>query len=123
MGVGVCGRRVALLVGSASVIAAFGAVLGTTPPTATTAAECPPGESLEFRTGVCVPAPPKSIVEITPDEFDGVPEVDGVPCTGGNSYECIGLGEESIAAGPTPSPTSSFSGEVTTTSADAKPAH
>lgn len=90
---------------------------------ASTATHCPPGESLDFRTDVCVPTPPSNIVQITPDEYGSLPEVDGVPCTGGNSNECIGLAEESAAAGPTPSPSSSFSGEVTTTSSEAAPPH
>jgi hypothetical protein len=44
------------------------------------------------------------LVAITTSDFGGPPEVDGVPCTGGNSYECIGLAEESLGQGLTSSP-------------------
>jgi hypothetical protein len=39
----------------------------------------------------------------------GLPEINGIPCTGGNSGQCIGLGEEQQAMGPQPVPHSSVS--------------
>jgi hypothetical protein len=50
-----------------------------------------------------------SVVQMTTAEFGGVPEIDGVPCTGHNSYECIGLGEEQLVQGPAPSARSTVS--------------
>jgi len=41
-------------------------------------------------------------LEITTEPWVGLSEIDGVLCTGNNSYECIGLAEESQAA-PRPS--------------------
>jgi hypothetical protein len=61
-------------------------VMATRSPTISVSVKCPAGESDDTFTGVCVP------------------EVDGVPCAGGNSYEWIGLTEESLGQGPTPSP-------------------
>ena len=109
-------RRPARWIAGVTLAAAFVGLLLTPSPTASTASECPPEESVDFSTGVCVPPPPKDIVEITPGPSGGLPEIDGVECTGHNSYECIGLAEESQAAGPTPTPHSSFGGGAPPTS-------
>ena len=115
MEVGIRARRVSLLAASASLAAAFFCVLATSPLTAPTVGACGLGTSLNFRTGVCTPNPPSGGVQITTDSFGGLPEIDGVECTGHNTGECIGLAEESQAAGSAPSPTSTFSGEATPT--------
>ena len=39
----------------------------------------------------------------------GLPEINGIPCTGGNSGQCIGLSEEQQAEGPMAVPHSSVS--------------
>jgi hypothetical protein len=66
---------------------------------------CPAGETEDLYTGVCMP----HIVPNSPQITFGtgpnpLPEVDGIPCTGQNSYECLGLAEEPPT--PSPSPTS-----------------
>ena len=48
------------------------------------------------------PAAPSDNLEITTEPWVGLSEIDGVLCTDNNSYECIGLAEESQAA-PRPS--------------------
>ena len=67
---------------------------------------CPGGEEEDQFTGVCVPhtVPNSSFSTISgnPD----LPAVDGVPCTGHNSGQCIGLSEESEDLGPQPVPRS-----------------
>jgi hypothetical protein len=98
-------RRRLRLGGVAAVLAmGFIAVFATLLPATSIAVKCPPGESEDLFTGVCVPELSPSIVEMTTAVFDGVPRIDGVPCTGHNSYECIGLAEEQQAVGPTPTP-------------------
>jgi hypothetical protein len=77
-------------------------------------AACPGGESEDVYTGNCTP----ELVPNSPEPFEGsssipgnpsLPAVDGIPCTGGNSGECIGLSEEQQAQGPMPVPNSSVS--------------
>ena len=42
------------------------------------------GEVQDAATGMCMPAPAEG----------SVPEIQGIPCTGHNTGQCIGLGEE-----------------------------
>jgi hypothetical protein len=42
------------------------------------------GDVQDPATGVCMPAPAQG----------SLPEIQGIPCTGANTGECIGLGEE-----------------------------
>lgn len=79
-------------------------------PTAT-AEKCTAGETLDPATNICMPALPANIVAETTPPGGGLPEVDGVPCTGQNSYECMGLGEQELAAGPTPNASSTLTAE------------
>lgn len=79
-------------------------------PSAPTFAACPTGESEDLYTGVCVP----EMVPNSPSPFGmtspgGLPEVSGIPCTGANSGQCIGLAEEQEAQGPMPVPHSTVS--------------
>jgi len=105
-------RRLLLAAGIAAVLTAIAlGVLSARPPVASILVQCGTEESEDTFTGVCVPRQATSIVEITTSDFAGVPEVDGVPCTGGNSYECIGLAEESLGQGPTPSPSSTLTAQ------------
>jgi hypothetical protein len=103
-------RRLLLAGGFAVAIAAAPAVAAFTVPThaAPAVASCPNGESEDTFTGECTP-------ELVPNspEFQsspgGLPSVDGIPCSGGNSGQCIGLSEDEQAAGPIAVPHSSVS--------------
>jgi hypothetical protein len=106
---------------TATAMAIFFGVLATVSPVVAFSAKCPAGESEDLYTGVCVPELSPSIIELTPSVFGGAPAVDGVVCTGHNTYECIGLGEESLAAGPTPSANATVSAQTDTPAASAPP--
>jgi hypothetical protein len=103
-------RRLILAGGFAVAIAAAPAVAAFTVPTAAapSVAACPNGESEDIYTGECTP-------EMVPNspEFQsspgGLPSVDGIPCTGANSGQCIGLSEDQQAAGPIAVPHSTVS--------------
>jgi hypothetical protein len=107
-------RRLILAGGFAVAIAAAPAVAMFAVPTnagsAPSVSACAGGETEDQFTNICVP----DIVPNSP-EFNstspvgGLPEVGGIPCTGHNSGECIGLGEEENAAGPIAVPHSSVS--------------
>jgi len=88
----------------------FAAVSGT--PAASAQTQCPPGEAVDTFTAVClpylVPNSPSAGVTSIPGN-PSLPAVDGIPCTGANTGECIGLSEEQQAAGPAPVPRSSVS--------------
>ena len=74
-------------------------------------AQCPGGEEEDQFTGICVPhTVPNSgsTFSSIPGNPD-LPAVDGIPCTGHNSGQCIGLAEESEAMGPQPVPRSTVS--------------
>jgi hypothetical protein len=74
-------------------------------------AQCPSGEEEDLFTGACVP----HTVPNSGASFSGIPgnpdlpSIDGVPCTGHNSGQCIGLAEESEDMGPQPVPRSTVS--------------
>jgi hypothetical protein len=74
-------------------------------------AQCPAGEEEDQFTGSCIP----HTVPNSGSSFSSIPgnpdlpAVDGVPCTGHNSGQCIGLSEESEAMGPEPVPHSTVS--------------
>ncbi|MCV7226841.1 intersectin-EH binding protein Ibp1 [Mycolicibacterium komossense] len=109
-------RKVLLFSGIAATVTVIvlGALAVMAPVTAISA-KCPVGESEDLFTEVCVPELSPSIIELTPSVFGGAPEVDGVPCTGHNSYECIGLAEESLGSGAStvsaPNPAAMVSGQ------------
>jgi hypothetical protein len=63
-------------------------------------AQCPGGEEEDQFTGVCVPhTVPNSGASFSsiPGNPD-LPAVDGIPCTGHNSGQCIGLAESEAGA-------------------------
>jgi hypothetical protein len=103
-------RRLIVAGGFAIAIAAAPVTaLAFLPPVAPVAS-CPAGESEDLYTDVCVP-------EVSPNVPGGnwpsgnqspLPEVRGIPCTGGNTGECIGL-QESEAGTPVVRPHSSLS--------------
>jgi hypothetical protein len=108
-------RRWLLVAGLAAVlVAVILGVLATVSSPTSMSAKCPAGESEDLFTGMCVPELSPAIVQMTAQDFGEAPAVDGVPCTGHNSYECIGLAEESQGAGPTPSATSELTAQTET---------
>ena len=91
----------AVAIAAAPGVAAFAIpVTGGSAPTITA---CAGGETEDMFTNVCVP----DLVPNSPDfsstaPVGGLPEVSGIPCTGHNSGECIGLSEEQQAPLVTP---------------------
>lgn len=88
-------RRLVHAGGFAVAIAAAPAIAASTVPTtaAWVGAACPNGESADVFTGSCTP----ELVPNSPalqESSGGLPSVDGIPCTGGNSGQCIGLSED-----------------------------
>jgi hypothetical protein len=78
-------------------------------------AECPLGETEDLFTGTdqCIPEiapnvsggnwptptpvpPPGGLSYSTPGDPNSIPEINGVPCTGHNAGECIGLEEDQV---------------------------
>src|SRR5829696_4069366 len=105
------GRRLLIAGGFAVAIAAAPAIAIVAVPTnsAPTIAACPGGESEDTFTGVCVPDLVPNSPEVGETSPGGLPEVDNIPCTGGNSGQCIGLSEEEQSEGPMAVPHSSVS--------------
>jgi hypothetical protein len=103
-------RRLILAGGFAVAVAAAPAIVAFATPTtsAPSVAACPAGESEDTFTNVCVPdvVPNSPQFQTTPGEL---PQIDGIPCTGANSGQCIGLAEEQQAEGPQPIPRSTVS--------------
>ncbi|TGD84091.1 intersectin-EH binding protein Ibp1 [Mycolicibacterium sp. CH28] len=64
-------------------------------------AECPAGQTANPATGACeaLPegTPPGEVSFSTPGDANSLPEVQGIPCTGANTGQCIGLQEEQQA--------------------------
>jgi hypothetical protein len=103
-------RRLILAGGFAVAIAATPAVAVVALPThSPTIAACPGGESEDTFTGECVPDLVPNSPEAGETSPGGLPEINNIPCTGANSGQCIGLGEEQQAQGPMPVPHSSVS--------------
>jgi hypothetical protein len=84
-------RRLVLAGGFALAIAAAPAIAAFTTPLLAPSfgAACPIGESEDTFTAVCTP----DVVPNSPAPQGGLPEVNGIPCTGANSGQCIGLSE------------------------------
>ena len=109
-------RRLILAGGFALAVAAAPAVALVAQPAhpapATSLADCNSGEEADVFTTTCTPM-------LVPNSTEGaftanaanpdIPEINGIPCTGGDSGACIGLAENAEAAGPQPVPTSTFS--------------
>ena len=103
-------RRLILAGGFAVAVAAAPAIAVVTIPSASVPlAQCPTGEEEDLYTGTCVPhTVPNSPLSSIPGNPD-LPSVEGVPCTGHNSGQCIGLAEEAQDLGPAPVPHSTVS--------------
>jgi hypothetical protein len=87
------------------------AVFAVPTPDAAPMAQCPAGEEPDNFTAVCVPhlVPNAGLPFQTIPGNPDIPSVMGIPCTGHNSGQCIGLGEEQQAMGPQPVPQSTVS--------------
>ncbi len=94
-------QRMALAGGFALAVAAAPLMAALAVPVAGPAvAECPAGQSANPETGACevLPAtPPGEVSFSTPGDPNSLPEVQGIPCTGANTGQCIGLQEEQQA--------------------------
>jgi hypothetical protein len=115
------GRRILLAGGLSIAIAAAPAaafVMTSGAPAGSTAA-CPAGEVEDIYIGECIPelAPNTpggtyptpagtGITSSTPGDSESLPEVQGIPCTGANTGQCIGLQEDQV---PSVEPRSSIS--------------
>ena len=106
----------AVAVAAAPIVAALSGAVQQ--PSSTPLADCPPGQSLDVLSDSCkpdseVPGPIEnpinpeneqlqtgSITGSQPGEVGRLPEVNGIPCNGGNTGLCIGLTEinESLGA-------------------------
>ncbi|KWX24774.1 intersectin-EH binding protein Ibp1 [Mycolicibacterium wolinskyi] len=106
-------RRLIVVGGFAAAIAAAPAITAFTIP-ATALAACPSGETEDTFTGVCVPDLVPNSPEFTSAPGQ-LPQIDGIPCTGANSGQCIGLAEEQEAQGPQPVPQSTVGSSPTAT--------
>jgi hypothetical protein len=105
-------RRLILAGGFAVAVAAAPAIAVFTVPSASVPlAQCPAGEEEDTFTGVCVPhtVPNSGAVFSSIPGNPSLPAIDGIPCTGHNSGQCIGLAEEAEAMGPQPVPRSTVS--------------
>jgi hypothetical protein len=106
-------RRLLLAGGFAIAIAITPAVALVAQPThSVPLAACDAGEEEDTFTTVCTPF----MVPNSPEGFTttaanpDIPEINGVPCTGGRSSgACIGLAENDADMGPQPVPTSTIS--------------
>ena len=107
-------RRLILAGGFAVAIAAAPAAamfaVPTTGSSAPSITACPGGEIEDQFTNICVPdIVPNSPAFQSTSPVGGLPEISGIPCTGRNSGECIGLAEEQQAEGPIAVPHSEVS--------------
>lgn len=109
-------RRIVLAGGFALAIAAAPAVAAFTAPVPASGpsvlASCSGGEEADSFTGNCIPHTVPSSPFSTPAGNPDIPEIDGIPCTGANSGQCIGLAEDAPQYVP---PTSSESNSPTVT--------
>jgi hypothetical protein len=105
-------KRLILAGGFAVAVAVAPAIAVFAVPSASSPlAQCPGGEEEDQFTGSCIP----HTVPNSGSSFSSIPgnpdlpSIDGVPCTGHDSGQCIGLAEESEAQGPLPVPRSTVS--------------
>jgi hypothetical protein len=80
----------------AAIAAPAVAAFGLTPVPGSAVAACASGEDEDQFTGECTPfLVPNSPSPFTTDAANpDIPEIDGIPCTGRNSGQCIGLAED-----------------------------
>ncbi|WP_319455011.1 MULTISPECIES: intersectin-EH binding protein Ibp1 [unclassified Mycobacterium] len=89
-------RRLILTGGFAVAVAAAPAVAALAVPSAPapSVAACPNGEIEDTFTTTCTPELVPNSPEFGSTSQGGLPSVDGIPCTGANSGQCIGLSED-----------------------------
>ncbi|KAA0109300.1 intersectin-EH binding protein Ibp1 [Mycolicibacterium sp. P1-5] len=80
-------QRIALTGSFALAVAAAPALAVVAVPSAGPVAACPPGQVVNAATGLCE-------VQPSTGPQGGLPEVQGIPCTGANTGQCIGLQQE-----------------------------
>jgi len=83
-------RRLILAGGFAVAVAAAPALAVVTVPSAGPIAACPAGQAVNPATGGCE-------VQPATGPQGGLPQVQGIPCTGANTGQCIGLQQEQQA--------------------------
>jgi len=95
-------RRLILAGGFALAITAAPAVAAFAVPSAPapSVAACPNGEIEDTFTNICTPELVPNSPESGSASQGGLPSVDGVPCTGANSGQCIGLSEDAPSYAP-----------------------
>ena len=119
-------QRVVLAGGFALAIVAAPIVTALADSPAPAVASCPAGETLDTASGACKPVTDQTVPSLNPIEPGGqplqpnsitssqpgnvgeVPEVDGIPCTGSNNGQCIGLTENNATV-TIPQPKTSIS--------------
>jgi hypothetical protein len=89
-------RRLILAGGFALAVAAAPAIAAVAGPanTGTPVAACPAGEEEDLYTTMCIPHTVPSSPFTTSAANPDIPMIDGIPCTGANSGQCIGLAED-----------------------------
>jgi hypothetical protein len=104
-------RRLILTGGFAVAVAAAPVVAASMAPatSAPAVAACPSGETEDTFTNMCTPDLVPNSPEVGVTSQGSLPSVDGIPCTGANSGQCIGLSQEQQAEGPKPVPRSTVS--------------
>jgi hypothetical protein len=104
-------RRLLAVGGFAVAVAAAPTIAAVAAPSAPapSVAACPNGETEDTFTTVCTPDLVPNSPEFQSTSPGGLPSVGGIPCTGGNSGQCIGLSEEQQSEGPMAVPRSSVS--------------
>lgn len=105
MTVEISSRRAILIGAFALVVSAAPAVATVVPALDAQApvAECPVGSVMEPTSEACVSEEQQNTPAAIPDN-PALPAVDGIPCTGANTGECIGLQESQDGGGPLPIP-------------------
>jgi hypothetical protein len=109
-------RRLVLAGGFAVAIAAAPAVAAfAVPSVAPSFGACPNGETEDIYTNTCSPDMVPNSPALGETSQGGLPEVSGIPCTGANSGQCIGLSEEQQSEGPIAQPNSTVGSSPTVT--------
>jgi hypothetical protein len=109
-------RRLVLAGGFAVAIAAAPAVAAfAVPSVAPSFGACSNGETEDIYTNACTPDMVPNSPALQQTSPGGLPEISGIPCTGANSGQCIGLSEEQQSEGPIAQPNSTVSSSPTVT--------
>ena len=101
-------RRLLAAGAFAVAVAALPAVAALAEPAPSVAA-CPNGETEDTFTTTCTPDLVPNSPEVQSASPGGLPSVSGIPCSGANSGQCIGLSEEQQSEGPIAVPRSTVS--------------